>query len=149
MRHGSKTAMYFRMLYRAAMLRKGQAGAALTAIIVAAAAATAMLNLFVDVQAKLRKEFRNFGANIVVEAKPESGGFTPEQIGAIQRQVSGHGIAVPFAYAVARDRKDQPIVVAGTDFDLVTKLNPWWAVSAWPNATGQVLVGVRADRILT
>ena len=43
MRHGSKTAMYFRMLYRAAMLRKGQAASALTAIIVAAAAATAFL----------------------------------------------------------------------------------------------------------
>jgi len=57
--------MYFRMLYRAAMLRRGQAASALTAIIVASAAATAMLNLYVDVQAKLRKEFRNFGANIV------------------------------------------------------------------------------------
>jgi hypothetical protein len=60
MRHGSTTAMYFRMLYRAAMLRKGQAASALTAIIVAAAAATAMLNLYVDVQAKgvsqLRRE---------------------------------------------------------------------------------------------
>ncbi len=68
-RQGSRSAMYFRLLFRAAALRKGQAAAALTAIVVAAAAATAMLNLFVDVQAKLRKEFRNFGANIVVEAK--------------------------------------------------------------------------------
>ena len=42
MRRGSRTAMYFRMLYRAAMLRKGQALSALTAIIVAAAASTAM-----------------------------------------------------------------------------------------------------------
>jgi putative ABC transport system permease protein len=141
--------MYFRLLFRAAALRKGQATAALTAIVVAAAAATAMLNLFVDVQAKLRKEFRNFGANIVVEAMPETGGFSAQQVGAIQNAVSGHGLAVWFAYAVARDGKDQPIVVAGTDFDLVKKLNPWWAVSAWPNALGQVLVGVRADRLLS
>src|SRR5579859_3174078 len=119
MRHGSKTAMYFRMLYRAAMLRKGQAGAALTAIIVAAAAATAMLNLFVDVQAKLRKEFRNFGANIVIEAKGD--GFTSQQVGAIESAISGHGLAVPFAYTVARDEKDRPIVVAGTDFELARK----------------------------
>lgn len=138
--------MYFRLLFRAAALRKGQAVAALTAIVVAAAAATAMLNLFVDVQAKLRKEFRNFGANIVVEAK--NGGFAPEQIGAIQNAVSVRGLAVPFAYAVARDEKDRTIVVAGTDFDLVRKLNPWWAVSAWPQTSGQVLVGVRAASLL-
>ncbi len=146
-RHGSRSAMYFRMLFRAAALRKGQAAAALTAIVVAAAAATAMLNLFVDVQAKLRREFRNFGANLVVEAK--SGGLAPEEISAIQAAVSGHGLAVPFAYAVARDEKDRPLVVAGTDFELVRRLNPWWAVSSWPQASGQVLVGVRSARLLT
>jgi putative ABC transport system permease protein len=145
-RRGSRGAMYFRMLFRAAALRKGQAAAALTAIVVAAAAATAMLNLFVDVQAKLRREFRNFGANIVVEAK--SGGFTLEQISAIEAAVSAHGLAVPFAYTVARDQKDRPIVVVGTDFELVRRLNPWWAVSSWPQASGQVLVGVRAAALL-
>src|SRR6202142_1390018 len=120
MRRGSRSAMYFRLLFRAAALRKGQAVAALTAIVVAAAAATAMLNLFVDVQAKLRKEFRNFGANIVVEAK--NGGFVPGQIGAIQNGVSGRGLAVPFAYAVARDEKDRAIVVAGAGFWLGRKV---------------------------
>src|SRR6266851_5600771 len=140
--------MYFRLLFRAAALRKGQATAALTAIVVAAAAATAMLNLFVDVQAKLRKEFRNFGANIVMEAKIGSS-FTPEALTTIEAAVSGHGLAVPFAYTVARDEKDRPIVVAGTDFELVHRLNPWWSVSSWPQSAGEVLVGVRAARLLT
>jgi len=147
MRHGSKTAMYFRMLYRAAMLRKGQAGAALTAIIVAAAAATAMLNLYVDVQAKLRKEFRNFGANIVVQAKSQQG-FTPEELQALKAAVGDHGLAVPFSYVVARDEREQAVVAVGSDFNLARKLNPWWSVSAWPAANGQALVGVRAARVL-
>jgi putative ABC transport system permease protein len=124
-RRGSRVAMYFRMLVRAAKLRKGQAAAALAAIVVAAAAATAMLNLYVDVQAKLRKEFRNFGANIIIEA-PAGGSFTPDTLARIDSAVSGRGLAVPFAYAVVRTEKDQPIVVAGVDFDLVRKLNPWW-----------------------
>ena len=58
--------MFTRMLVRAAMLRRGRAVAALFAMIVAAAVATAMMNLYVDVQAKLRTEFRNYGANVVV-----------------------------------------------------------------------------------
>ena len=147
MRHGSRTAMYFRMLYRAAMLRKGQATAALTAIIVAAAAATAMLNLYVDVQAKLRKEFRNFGANVVVEAKSQKG-FTPEELQTIQATVGNRGVAVPFSYAIARTDREQAVVAVGTDFNLARTLNPWWSVSAWPTSKGQALVGIRAQRVL-
>ena len=62
------TSMFLRMLLRAAWLRPGRALAALLAMIVAAAASTAILNLYVDVQAKLRQQFRDYGANIVVVA---------------------------------------------------------------------------------
>lgn len=155
----SKSAMYFRMLRRAAVLRKGQAAAALGAIIVAAATSTAMLNLYVDVQAKLRKEFRKFGANIVVQAEsnipPSSkdggnggasgdGSFTAESTDKISSVIGNRALAVPFAYAVARTGRDQPIVVAATDFEKVRRLNPWWSVSAWPKTDGGALVGVRA-----
>jgi putative ABC transport system permease protein len=134
------------MLWRAAVLRKAQAASALAAVVVAAAAATAMLNLYVDVQEKLRKEFRNFGANLVIEAKP--GQSTPEMLRQIESSVGNHGFAVPFAYAVARMENGQPIVIAGTDFDLVRKLNSWWSVSAWPKSSGEALVGVRASELL-
>src|SRR6478672_13352895 len=63
------TSMFWRMLLRAAVLRRGRAASALFAMIVAAAVATAMLNLYVDVQAKLRSEFRNYGANIIIVGK--------------------------------------------------------------------------------
>ena len=61
--------MFLRMLVRAAVLRRGRAASALLAMVVAAAVATAMLNLYVDVQAKLSREFRQYGANVVVMAK--------------------------------------------------------------------------------
>ena len=63
------TSMFGRMLLRAAVLRRRRAASALLAMIVAAAVATAMMNLYVDVQAKLRTEFRNYGANVVVVAQ--------------------------------------------------------------------------------
>jgi putative ABC transport system permease protein len=135
------------MLARAAFLRKRTALSALFAIIVAAAASTAMLNLFVDVQSKLRKEFRGFGGNIVVEARPDQG-FTPDNLRRIESSVAGHGLAVPFAYAVAHTQKDDAVVVAGSDLSLARKLNPWWDVSSWPEKPGQALVGARAAKIL-
>src|SRR6478672_10336050 len=63
------TSMFLRMVVRAAVLRRGRAASALLAMVVAAAVATAMLNLYVDIQAKLSGEFRKYGANIVVIAK--------------------------------------------------------------------------------
>jgi putative ABC transport system permease protein len=145
-RQSTGTPMFLRMLARAAFLRKRTAVSALFAIIVAAAASTAMLNLFVDVQSKLRKEFRGFGANIVVEARPGQS-FTPDDLSRIKSSVASHGLAVPFAYAVAHTPKGD-VVVAGTDLDLVRKLNPWWDVSSWPQKAGQALVGVRAAKLL-
>ena len=140
--------MYFRMLRRAALLRKSQAAAALAAIVVAATAATAMLNLYVDVEAKLRKEFRGYGANIVVEAKAGQS-FTPQALTSIQSIVADRGLAAPFVFAVARTSQDEPIVVAGVDFELARKLNPWWSVSAWPDSPAKALVGARAARIVS
>src|SRR5258708_16440563 len=63
------TSMFVRMLLRAAVLRRGRAASALLALVVAAAVTTAMLNLYVDVQAKLRREFRHYAPNIILVGK--------------------------------------------------------------------------------
>jgi putative ABC transport system permease protein len=142
-RNGSRAAMFLRMLLRAMVVRRGRALAALLAVVVAAAAATAMLTLYADLDAKLRKEFRSYGANLVVVAK--DGGMLPaDALARVDAALAGRGIAVPFAYAVARTANGQPVVVAGTDFARVRRLDTWWSVSAWPSAPGAALVGVRA-----
>ena len=141
--HGPHTSMFFRMLMRAAVLRRGRAAAALFAMVVAAAVATAMLNLYVDVQAKLRREFRNYGANIILVGKNS----TSLPAGALEQAesvVAGRGVVAPFAMVVARTTDGQPVVVAGADFERVRQLDKWWSVNNWPGAAQQALVGVRA-----
>jgi len=140
--------MFVRMLVRAAVLRRGRAIAALLALIVAAATATAMLNLYVGVQAKLKKEFRNYGANVVIAAE-DNQSLPAETLGKARAIVNGHGLAVPFSYVVARTREGRPVVVAGTDFNAVEKLDSWWSVSAWPRAQHDGLVGVRAAQVVS
>src|SRR5579864_6062263 len=142
------TSMFLRMLTRAAVLRRGRAASALLAMVVAAAVATAMLNLYVDVQAKLRKEFRNYGANIVVVAK--DGQALPEgALDKVSSAVAGHGFAVPFAYVVARTSNGQSVVVSGTNLDQVRNLDSWWSVTAWPNSSRDALVGARAAAVVS
>ena len=130
--HVAHTSMLVRMLMRAAVLRRGRAASALFAMVVAAAVATAMLNLYVDVQAKLQREFRNYGANIILVGK--SGTSLPaEALSQVDSALAGRGVAAPFGLVVARTKDGQPIVVAGTDFDRVKQLDRWWSVSQWPS----------------
>jgi putative ABC transport system permease protein len=135
--------MFLRMLVRAAVLRRGRAASALFAMVVAAAVATTMLNLYIDVQAKLRREFRNYGANIILVGR--NGASLPaDALSHVESVVAGRGLVAPFALVVARTGDGQPIVVAGTDFDRVRQLDRWWSVSNWPSAPQQALIGVRA-----
>ena len=146
-RRSPKGSMFLRMLVRAAMLRKGRAASALLAVTVSAAAATALLNLFGDVQGKLRSEFRKFGANIIVE-KADGRPFSSDELQGILSHVQGRGLAVPFTYVVARTDRDQPVMVAGTEFELARELNLWWDVSSWPQAPGEALIGARAAKAI-
>lgn len=157
--HAPHTSMFVRMLVRAAILRRGRAASALFAMVVAAAVATAMLNLYVDVQAKLRREFRNYGANIILVGK-DGASLPPDTLSRVDSILQGRGVAAPFAMIVARTADGQPIVVAGTEFDRIQKLDKWWSVSQWPAQistspaqkaremghpeSSQALVGVRA-----
>jgi putative ABC transport system permease protein len=144
--------MFARMLLRAAVLRRRRAASALLAMIVAAAVATAMMNLYVDVQAKLRTEFRNYGANVVIVAK-EGQSLPADALAKVESVLGAKTLAVPFSYAVARIKDGQSdgqsVVVVGTDFARARQLNHWWKVSHWPSAPNEVLVGMSAATVVS
>src|SRR5258706_827822 len=120
------SSMFARLLLRAAVLRRRRAAAALLAMIVAAAVATAMMNLYVDVQAKLRTEFRNYGANVVIVGK-DGQSLQADALAKVE-SATGPGakmLAVPFSYAVARTKDEQSVVVVGTDFTPARQLHHW------------------------
>ena len=142
------TSMFFRMLVQAAVLRRGRAASALLAMVVAAAVSTAMLDLYVDVQAKLRREFRNYGANLILIGK-DGGSLPGDALARVETALAGRGVAAPLALVVARTSNGQPVVVAGTDFDRIQQLDRWWSVTNWPTASGQALIGVRAVSVVS
>jgi putative ABC transport system permease protein len=140
---GPHSSMFVRMLVRAAVLRRGRAAAALFAMIVAAAVTTAVLDLYADAQAKLRNEFRNYGANIILVGK-DGDALPAEALAQVESRLNGRGIAAPFALVVASTSDGKPVVVVGTDFDRVRQLDRWWSVTNWPSEPHQALMGVRA-----
>src|ERR1022692_4796817 len=146
--HAPHTSMFARMLVRAAVLRRRRAASALLAMVVAAAVATAMMNLYVDVQAKLRTEFRNYGANVVIVGK-DGQSLPADALAKVESTLGAKTLAVPFSYAVARTKDGQSVVVVGTDFPRARQLNHWWKVSHWPDAPNEALVGMRAATVVS
>jgi putative ABC transport system permease protein len=147
-RAGGRRKVFVRLLSRAALVPRGRSLTALLAVVVAASVATAVLNIYVDVQAKLRKEFRSYGANIVVLGN-SGASLPPDALARVDALLAGRGAAVPFAYIVARTADGSPVVVAGTDMQRARKVNGWWSVSAWPEGGTQGLLGMRAAAMLS
>ncbi len=120
-----------RMLTRSLTHGRSCSLSGLVALTVSAAITTALLTLYADLDAKLHREFRSFGANVVITV-PTGAALPPDAI-----EIAGHAagpdvLLAPFAYAVATTDRGTPVVVAGTDFAAARRLNSWWSVDTWP-----------------
>src|SRR5271169_74813 len=89
-----------RMLRRSLVHRRARSLSALIAMTVSAGVATALLTLYADLDAKLHKEFRGFGANIVITA-PANAPLPPGALARVQQVAGADAVAAEFAYAVA------------------------------------------------
>jgi putative ABC transport system permease protein len=127
--------MFFRIVGRALIERRGRMMIALTALIVGAAVASAMLSVYYDAGRKMSREIRAYGANVMV-APLETGEFIGEgvldDIRGSQSVIQVIG-AAPYLYIVAvasgpASNDPNTVVVVGTLFDEIKKVAPWWQV---------------------
>ena len=65
----NRTQLLLLMLFKAAWVRKDRSFTALLSITVVATMATVALSVYSDVGTKLNREFRRFGANVIVTAR--------------------------------------------------------------------------------
>jgi putative ABC transport system permease protein len=121
------------ILRRSLIHRRARSISALIAMTVSAGVATALLTLYADLDQKLHKEFRSFGANIVLTT-PANAALPSNALAQVQQIAGPEAIAVPFAYAVATTSSDTPVVVAGVDFETLRRLNPTWQADRWPSS---------------
>lgn len=133
------------MLRRSLVHRRARSLSALVAMTVSAGVATALLTLYADLDAKLHKEFRGFGANVVITA-PSDAALPPDALERVRQAAGSDAVAAKFAYAVATTDTGTPVVVAGADFAAVRRLDSWWQVDRWPapSEADVALLGQRA-----
>src|SRR5258708_14121926 len=127
--------MFWRIFRQLLHASRGRLSVALIALTSGAAICSALLNINLDAEQKLRHEFRTLGANVVV-APPSAGSDAALADASIMDRIAGAGAsqlvaAAPYLY-VAANAGTQPVILAGTWFDQVAKMNSWWKVDgAW------------------
>ena len=135
-------AMSARFLTRSLRLRASTLLFALLAVTVGAAVAATMLNLQADVGAKMSRELRRFGPNLLLTPAPDR---LPATIGQdLVRGAAGlEGSPILIASGeVSGDRRSQAAAVIGAEFPALRAVNPSWSVAgAWPEGGASCLVG--------
>src|SRR6478609_9012430 len=120
--------LLLRLLFKAAWVRKDRAFTALVSVAVVATIATAALTIYSDLESKLSREFRGFGANVIV--MKTSGALTPSELAGIRKAVGSAGEIVPVGYAIATETtRNARIVVGGADVAQLRHLNSSWSFS--------------------
>src|SRR6266851_1105720 len=101
------------------------------------------------VRAAVLRRGRAASALVAIVVAKDGQSLPTDTLSTVRSVLGGSGIAVPFAYAVARTPDGHSVVVGGTDLEQVQKLDSsWWSVTDWPKASHDALVGARAVSVL-
>jgi len=150
--------MFWRVLWRLLRASSGRLALALVAVTSGAAVCAALLNLNLDATDKLTSEFRSLGANIVISPEPSANAETMDT--SLLQNISALRApeliaAAPYLYISAQAGEREagvPVIVAGTWFDEVARMNSWWKVDGqWISDRGErtrCMVGQQVARQL-
>ncbi len=140
-----KTQVFWRFLYAALVKRRSRILISLLALVVGTAVTAGLINVYYDVQAKMSKEFRTYGANLVVE--PEDGVALQEpELTAVEKVVGGQDVvgSTPLLYHVV-DTTGSSLVLVGIDLKEAKKVFPYWEIRGkWPETKNEALLGFEA-----
>ncbi|HEV2989043.1 MAG TPA: FtsX-like permease family protein [Candidatus Angelobacter sp.] len=150
----NRSQLLLRMLVKAAWVRKDRSFTALLSITVVATITTVALSIYSEVGAKLNREFRKFGANVIVTAP--AGALDDHQLSVIKNTMGSRGEVAPVAYAIAEGPSGAPLVIGGADLQSLRELNSWWSLTPEVGYVGQseskpseALLGARAAEVLS
>lgn len=139
----TKYSMYSKMIIHALLRRRSRMIVALLAIAVGATVLSGLITIYYDVPRQMGREFRSYGANLVFIPAGSSQALAEQDINraaGLLPQDKIVGIA-PYLYERVKVN-EQPIMAAGTKFQEVKKVSPYWQIKGkWPaeNSSGVVI----------
>ena len=144
-----KYKMFFTMIFQALLRQKTRMFIALLAVAVGAAIISGMITVYREVPAQLGREFRAYGANVLVLPAGDSSTFDETSLTSVRNALSGEDVVglAPFLYERLEVNK-QPVITGGTDFAELKKVSPYWMVKGEYPAEGskEILLGAEVAK---
>lgn len=145
-----RQSMYLRMVTRSLLGRRSRLIVALLAVAIGAATLSGLVTVYHDVPRQLGREFRSYGANLVVIPSGETPGLdlsVMERVGRLLPADATVGVA-PYRYDTVRIH-EQPFLAAGTELPGARAVSPYWGITGdWPAASGDMLVGQDVAKLI-
>jgi putative ABC transport system permease protein len=130
--------VFWRFVLAAVRFRRRRLLLAFSGLAVAATLATALFSVYSDIDRKMRREFRGYGANLVIAP---AGSSQTVPLRAVAEAERLGAVAAPFLFTIGRIG-DERVVEAGTDFQRAAPLTTYWQVAgARVAAAGECLAG--------
>ncbi len=130
--------MFWRFVLAAVKYRRRRLLLAFTGLAVTATLATALFSIYWDVDRKMRREFRGYGANLVIAHGQNSRTVPLEAVAAAERLGA---VAAPFLYTIGGVGNER-VVVEGVDFQRAAPLTSYWQITgAHAAGAGECLAG--------
>ena len=136
--------MYWRMVSSSLVRRASRLIIAVLAIAIGATILSGLVTIYYDIPEQLGREFRSYGANLIVLPRGESK-ITRETLDALTDLVGKSRVVgmAPYRYQTVKIN-EQPYIIAGTDLEQAKNNSPFWYIEGtWPNRedTSSVMVG--------
>ena len=135
--------MFWKMVTSSLARRKSRMITALLAIAMGATILSGLVTIYYDIPRQLGKEFRSYGANLIVMPKDSDMKIEDDKIDIIEKSI-GEGKIVGIAPYIYENAKinEQPYMIAGTDIEGAKNNYPYWLVHGnWPKDSREILIG--------
>ncbi|MDQ6707537.1 MAG: hypothetical protein M3Z85_16360, partial [Acidobacteriota bacterium] len=114
--------MFWRFVAAAVTFRRRRLTLAFSAMVVAAALATALLSVYADMERRIRAEFGGYGANLVIAPVAPQRTVSLDAVAEAEKRGAR---AAPFLFFEGR-LNGQAIVVTGFDVDRAKPFTEYW-----------------------
>lgn len=138
-----KHRVFLNMIVRSLTRRRSRMFAALLAIAIGATVLSGMLTIYLDIPRQLGREFRSYGANMVLVPTGESGIMTMDDVEEAAEYLPQDKLVgiTPYRYESLSINR-QPYTTAGLRFAQVAKTSPYWQVDgSWPASANEIMIG--------
>lgn len=139
----TRTKMYWKMVISSLARRKARMITALLAIAMGATILSGLGTIYYDIPRQMGKEFRSYGANLIIIPTDSEKRISEEQIKTIKSHIPEDKLVglAPYIYENAKIHQ-QPYMIAGTDIDGARKNAPYWLIHGdWPEVSRDILIG--------